>query len=63
MPPGKSISTQRTPTFRDRKIPKFDSNNLIMSWGQTKISVKNIDYLKVLKLKVEAWTDMNKSTK
>ena len=31
-----NIKTQTTPNFRNRKDPRFDRNNPIMSWGQKK---------------------------
>ena len=32
--PGRSVQTPTTPNFRNRKIPRFDRNNLIKSCGQ-----------------------------
>ena len=32
--PGRSLKKPTTPNFRNRKIPRFDRNNPIISWGQ-----------------------------
>jgi len=35
-------------TFAIEKIPRFDRNNPIMSWGQKKSLLKKIDWVKLL---------------
>ena len=43
------INPYKTKLFRNRKIPRFDRNNPIMSWGQKNLFKKkvNLRYLSV----------------